>query len=322
MNICAAAENEIKKRRLLAEDAHERRRGEAYFKIPEIREIELRIAQTNSELVKLVINKKGDAEFNRIKQQNLQAQAMIDGLLKKNGFPSDWLSPPYTCNKCADSGFFEGRRCVCFEMALKKLSVQRLNEAANMPKHDFEHFSLDYYKGVKTANGGDCYSVMSDIYDYCTAYADDFSRHSDNLLFYGKTGLGKTHLSLSIAKTAAEKGYCAAYGSLQNYLSAIEKEHFGRAEPGEDTMRTLIEADLLIIDDFGSEFLTDFHESKIYNLINTRINRGLPTIISTNLTKEQLQSRYNDRIISRLFGEYQYFFFVGQDIRQVKRMNS
>ncbi len=107
-----------------------------------------------------------------------------------------------------------------------------------------------------------------------------------------------------------------------NYLRIIEKEHFGRSEnPETDTLQILIAADLLILDDLGSEFRTSFYESVIYNIINSRINLGLPTIISSNLSVSELQKNYNDRIISRLFSVYRILPFVGEDIRQIKRLN-
>lgn len=140
---------------------------------------------------------------------------------------------------------------------------------------------------------------------------------------YGKTGVGKTHLSLSIAKAVAERGFNAAYGSIVNLLTIIEREHFGKVSEEEnmDTVNLLINADLLVLDDLGAEFSSQFYESVTYNIINSRINLGLPTIISTNLTAAELQKKYNERIISRIFGEFSTLCLVGEDIRQIKRLN-
>jgi DNA replication protein DnaC len=322
ISICAAAEQEIKKRRLTAENTLERRREKAFKKIPELTELSDQIAKTNSELVRSVVGKGGERDFSRIMSRNIQAQALLEELLLSNGFPKDWLETPYFCEKCGDSGINGTSRCACFDSVKKKISVQRLNESVNMPDNDFEHFSLSFYDNVKATNGGDCRRIMSGILEYCKAYADDFSRCSDSLLFYGSTGLGKTHLSLSVAKTVAQKGFNVAYGSLLNYLNKLEKEHFGKTESDEDTLRALTDADLLILDDLGSEFQSGFYESSIYNIVNTRLNLTLPTIISTNLTEDEMRKRYNERIISRLFGGYQTFCFVGRDIRQIKRFNA
>lgn len=317
-SIYEQADMEINRRRLNAKSILQERQQDVYSKIPEIKEIENQLSQTNVELVKLVIGKKGDFKnnFNRIKEQNLSAQDMLSDMLSKNGYPADYLLTPYSCSKCHDSGVFEGDRCSCYQDILNKIAVTTLNKSANLPVCDFEHFSLDYYKSSQP----DCYETMKRIYEGSKNYADTFSTSSQSLLFYGNTGLGKTHLSLAIAKAVTEKGYNVAYGSLLNFLSAIEKEHFGKTDTDNDTMNVLINADLLIIDDLGSEFHTPFYETATYNIINSRINLSLPTIISTNLPINSMQDRYNDRIISRIFGAFTTFCFVGQDIRQQKRL--
>ena len=205
----------------------------------------------------------------------------------------------------------------------KKYSIEKLNEQANLPDCDFNHFSLEYYRGKKDADGDDCFEIMTRIYEFCKDYAESFSLRSESLLMYGKTGVGKTHLSLSIAKAVAERGFNAAYGSIVNLLTIIEREHFGKVSEEEnmDTVNLLINADLLVLDDLGAEFSSQFYESVTYNIINSRINLGLPTIISTNLTAAELQKKYNERIISRIFGEFSTLCLVGEDIRQIKRLN-
>jgi DNA replication protein DnaC len=249
---------------------------------------------------------------------------MAADMLTAAGYDENYLDVKYYCPICSDKGFVNGERCKCFTGLLNKYAIEKLNESANMPQCDFEHFSLEYYKGRKGANGGDCYEQMARVYNYCKKYAETFSTNSESIFMYGKTGVGKTHLSLSIAKYAAEKGYTVAYGSLINYLSTIEREHFGKVSEAEnnDTMNLLINTELLVLDDLGSEFYTGFYESATYNIINSRINLGLPTIINTNLTTEELQKKYNDRIISRIFGVFNTLYFSGEDIRQIKRLNN
>lgn len=317
------AENEIKRRRISASNAADARKAEAERKIPEISEINGQLARTSIELSKLILEKKGDFKENleKIKSRNLQGQEMIRSLLSQNGFPPDYLEPVYTCPMCSDKGFIGGERCSCLEKLLIRYAVEKLNSEANMPDCDFEHFSLDYYKGKSDAAGIDCYGKMSENLRFCREYAGHFSTRAPSLFFLGKTGTGKTHISLSIAKEVSSLGFNTAYGSLLNYLRCIEKEHFGKNDMSEtDTLRILIGADLLILDDLGSEFRTSFYESALYNIINSRINLGLPTIISSNLSVDELQKNYNDRIISRLFSVYTTIMFVGEDIRQIKRL--
>ncbi len=317
------AENEVKQNRFRAEREAEERALEAERKIPEIKEISNELSRTSIELSKLILKNKGDFKenFEKIKNRNIQGQEMIRSLLTRNGYPADYLEPRYSCVKCCDKGFYEGQRCSCFERLLTRFAVEKLNSEANMPDCDFEHFSLSYYEG-RSDSGVDCFKRMSENLEFCRQYAERFSTNSSSLFLLGKTGIGKTHISLSIAKEVIKRGFTVAYGSLLNYLRIIEKEHFGRSEnPETDTLQILIGADLLILDDLGSEFRTNFYESVIYNIVNSRINLGLPTIISSNLSVPELQKNYNDRIISRLFSVYHIIPFVGEDIRQIKRLN-
>lgn len=316
------AEQELDRRRLAAESRLDLNIAEAERKIPEIAEIRRQLSSTSVELSKLIIKRDGDfrRNFEKLREQNLQGQAMIKRLLAKNGFPENYLEARYSCQICRDKGYAGGERCVCYKELLNKLAVEKLNSEANMPDCDFEHFSLSYYDG-KSENGMNSRKKMEENLGVCLDYANGFSRNSSSLFILGKTGVGKTHISLAIAKRVTERGYTAAYGSLLNYLRIIEKEHFGRSEDSEsDTMQVLINADLLVLDDLGSEFRSNFYESALYNIINSRINLGLPTIISSNLSVTELQKNYNDRIISRIFGMFTTLMFVGEDVRQIKRL--
>ncbi len=322
-HIYEKAENEVKQNRLRAEREAEERALEVERKIPEIKEITNELSRTSIELSKLILKNKGNfnENFEKIKNRNIQGQEMICSLLTRSGYPADYLEPRYSCPKCCDKGFYDGQRCSCFEKMLTRFAVEKLNSEANMPDCDFEHFSLSYYEG-RMDSGVDCFKRMSENLEFCRQYAERFSSNSSSLFLLGKTGIGKTHISLSIAKEVIKRGFTVAYGSLLNYLRIIEKEHFGRCEnPETDTLQILISADLLILDDLGSEFRTSFYESVIYNIVNSRINLGLPTIISSNLSVPELQKNYNDRIISRLFSVYHILPFVGEDIRQIKRLN-
>ena len=159
---------------------------------------------------------------------------------------------------------------------------------------------------------------MQKILAYCQNYAQYFHKSSPSILMFGKTGLGKTHLSLSIASVALERGYSVLYDSVINFLRKIEREHFGKEHPETDTMELLLTCDLLILDDLGTEFDSSFYQSTIYNLINTRLNRSLPTIISTNLDFNGISNRYEERITSRIYANYSILRFVGQDVRIMK----
>ena len=158
---------------------------------------------------------------------------------------------------------------------------------------------------------------MENVLGYCKAYADDFSKKSPSLLLYGKTGLGKTHLSLSIAGKAVEAGYGVIYMTAQNLFNRLEREKFGRGD-GENTEQAILDCDLLIIDDLGSEFISQLTVSSLYNIVNCRGLEEKPTIISTNLTPDEIRNTYSDRIASRILSAYTILQFDGADIRQLK----
>ena len=314
------AESELTRRRIGTESIANTRLEEIESKIPEIAEINQQLANTSIELSNLILKKQGDLSKNleKLKDSNLQGQEMIKELLKANGYPADYLEIKYHCSMCKDRGYVSGHRCDCFNNLLGKFAVELLNTNSQMRLYSFDSFNLNYYPHTDS-NGASSFIKMQEIYLYCKDYASSFSLKSQSIFMLGLTGLGKTHLSLSIAKVVIEKGYNVAYDSIVNYLRVIEKEHFGRATT--DTLQLLLNTDLLILDDLGSEYESGFYVSTVYNIINTRLNKGLPTIINSNLTPAELQKRYDDRIVSRLLAMYDYLRFVGNDIRQIKRIN-
>jgi len=317
------ANSEMESRRLRAEAEAEKRTEEIYKKLPQVAEIRRMLAGTSSELSQLIIRRNGSFKenFERIKQSNLEGGRMIKDILRANGYPEDYLEVHYRCSACNDTGYTDMGMCDCMKRLISKISADELNRSANMPDADFAHFNLDYYRGI-TLDGVDCYKKMSDNLDFCIKYANNFSKSSKSILMLGKTGVGKTHLSMAIAKEVIKNGYNVIYGSVPNLLREIEKEHFGRAESESDVMSSLCGCDLLIMDDLGAEQKTPFYESAVYNLVNSRMNMGLPTAVSSNYTAEEMYERYNERIISRLFGFYEVLLFAGRDIRQLKRLEN
>ncbi|HAS37868.1 MAG TPA: ATP-binding protein, partial [Ruminococcaceae bacterium] len=249
----------------------------------------------------------------KLAEINLNAQSQRRLFLKKAGFPEDWLDVHYTCPKCEDKGFVNGIMCDCFKDLLKSLEYEKLCSKLPIDSCRFDNFKLDYYPdGAGTSPR----RRMESVLNYCKTYATDFSRRSPSLLLYGKTGLGKTHLSLAVAGKAVESGYGVIYTSAQNLFNKLEKEKFGRSDG--NTEETILDCDLLIIDDLGAEFTTQFTVSALYNIINSRELEGKPTIISTNLTPEQLTSTYSERIASRILSNFVMLYFDGSDIRQIK----
>ncbi len=311
------AENEINRRRIKALSDFELKQAEIEQNAPEIAVINQKIINTSVELSKVIMSKTSDVKsaIEKIKQKNLDAQRMIREFLVDFGYPEDYLDLHFTCTLCNDTGFVEGQRCRCFNDLLRSYSIDEVNQNSCIKLCEFNNFNLDYYPEEVDSNSGISpkHKMMMN-FNACKQYVNNFNTNSDNLFFCGKTGLGKTFLSSAIASELLKKGYKVAFDSVQNYLKAIENEHFGRAND-KDTLQALNDADLVILDDLGSEFNSPFYSSALYNIINTRLNKNVPTIISSNLSIEELRNKYDDRLISRITGMFSWFIFLGKDIR-------
>ncbi len=309
----------ISARRNRAHAINEEHFTEVNARIPEIVEINRQLFQTSRSILNIIRSGKDVTEqIEHLRRQNQQAQQMARQLLTMHGYPENYLEIVYTCPKCSDTGYYQGTYCSCLTELTAQIAAEELNKNAQINLCSFDTFDLSYYANQRTENGTDCYKAMESIFLFCKEYAQHFTKTSPSILMYGETGLGKTHLSLSIASAALDKGYSVLYDSVINFLLQIEHEHFGRDQSGNDTLSLLLSCDLLILDDLGTEFDSPFYQSVIYNIINTRMNRCLPTIISTNLDYNGISYRYNERITSRLFTTYVPHHFVGRDVRALR----
>lgn len=254
-----------------------------------------------------------------LRQINLDTQAKLGGILKKHKLPDDYFEVKYSCPICEDTGTVGTKLCSCMIETLKKLTIDEEGKKSPLKFSRFEDFRLDYYSDSKNvADGETAREHMRKILDFCRAYAAGFDRDSVSVFMYGETGLGKTHLSLAIAAEVIEKGFSVVYNSAQNILNRLNRIQFGK-EDDETFEPMLLGCDLLVIDDLGAEFQTAFTQAAVYNIINTRMNSGLPTIISTNIGLEDIAANYTKRISSRIIGEYAVLRFLGEDVRQIKK---
>lgn len=310
-----AAKEIIEKRRTDAIAESERRRAELHAAAPEAAEIDRALRQTGMALFRAACEGGKDSPaFLRVMQENAALLEARAALLDALGLPRDYTEVHYTCTACGDSGYVDIKMCSCLRRELTLAGFRSSGLGALLDSQTFENFSLDYYRSDPKN-----LRLMERNLAIARAYADNFTPNAGNLLFFGRTGLGKTHLSTAIARVAIERGYDVRYDSAQNVFADFEHERF-RARRDEESVRTekYFACDLLILDDIGTEPTTSFTLACFYNIINSRLIAGRPTIISTNLSEEELEKRYDDRIVSRLFGEYQPLIFVGEDIRRQK----
>ena len=314
--------SKLEKRRLFSEQELEKRRNRLFELSPRAEQIEYQLAKTSIVAAKAVISGSDiKDELESLKVKNMALQYELNDILDRLDFARNWLEEWHTCEKCKDTGYIDGKMCDCMKKLLKDTANEQLNRISPLSLSDFDSFSLEYYSKIPPKeNMKSPYEQMSGVLANCKKYAENFSHDSNSLLFQGAPGLGKTHLSLAIAKSAIDKGYGVIYVSAPAMLLKIENERFGNRDNAKnDTEQLIMNCDLLIIDDLGTEFSTRFTVSAIYNIINSRMITSKPTIISTNLSVKELQEKYNDRTVSRIIGMLRRVEFVGTDVRQLKR---
>jgi len=246
-----------------------------------------------------------------LRKENEALQEERRALLRSLGLPENYTKPQYTCTVCNDTGYTEKGMCACLKRLLTEAGFRSSGLGGLIEKQSFDNFSLSYYTGEALASAK---RALEDA----KQFAEDFSSSNEaHLLFIGGTGLGKTHLSTAIARRVIERGYDVVYETAQNIIADFEYDRFKSGYGTEESRsEKYFDCDLLIMDDLGAELTNQFTVSSLYNIINTRINRGKSMIISTNLGHNGLLERYDERITSRLFGEFCPYMFKGEDIRR------
>ena len=304
--------DEFEAKRLKNEAEKDRRLGEIYSKIPEIYEIDKELSKTGVSIMGCALGGKESFEdnLNKLKQRNLSLQEKRAELLKSNGYRENYTDLKYDCPLCNDYGAYNGKICSCYKSRLIEEQFKESGISSLAKTQTFDTFSLDYYENKEE---------MGELLGYSKNYVQDFDTKKTNLLFAGGTGLGKTHLSTAIAVELIKKGYNVVYESAQNIFFDFENDRFIDRFGGEEPVSTkYLDCDLLIIDDLGAENITAFSVSCLYNILNTRLNKKLPIIASTNFTSQEIRKKYHDRITSRLFSDFGIKMFKGTDIRRQK----
>ncbi len=298
------------------------RKAEVYEKLPRIRKIDQEIAASSIQAIRERLDH-GNDTTGSAKERNHKLIAEKKALLQANGYSEDYLQPIYTCPLCQDTGRVGTRYCSCFEQAAISLLYRQSNLEQVLQTENFEHFDLSYYpKDTDDSHPYSPYENMSNILSKAKEFVSSFDNAGGNLLFYGRTGLGKTFLSHCIAKALLDTHHTVLYQSSIHLFEDICSDavmNKGRNPQSEETYRYLYSCDLLIIDDLGTEYTNSFVSSELYNILNTRMRDKKSTLISTNLDLQELTERYSDRITTRIIAEYKVFKFYGSNIRLAKR---
>ena len=250
-----------------------------------------------------------------------KAKQDLTALLAASGRPADALEPHFTCKKCQDTGMFEGHTCGCVHKVMQKLRREEIESLSSLSISSFDTMELRCYPNTMDAKLGEpVRTYMGGLLQELRTYAEEFDHDSESLMLFGNAGLGKTHAALAIAGIVLEKDLDVIYVSSPDFFAKLEALHFG-ADPGgeeETLLQTAAGADLLILDDLGTEFNSSFFLSTLYSLLNNRLGAHLPTIVTTNITDGALLEKlYTEKISSRL-SSFVPCLFVGEDIRGLK----
>jgi len=317
--LLALAREALGERRKSRTRERARREEEIFSKLPRTRELSREIESTMRELFALAL-KPGtqETEVDDIRRRNLTLQEQLRRELLNAFYPEDYLDETPFCALCGDTGAVGNKICSCLEACYAAEQTKSLSNLFKLGRESFETFRLDYYDDEPPP----ARAVMEGVFKACQSYANNFGPSSPNLFLSGAPGLGKTFLSASIARVVAGRGFSVVYDTFTSIFARLEEERFSRADDisaVREQIRRYRECDLLIADDLGAELTTSFTVSALYELINTRLITKKKTIVSSNMSPDDLAARYSVQTASRLSGEYTVLRFYGSDIRLKKR---
>lgn len=296
----------------------EAKRRSMWARIPRLAELDGVLSRTGSRIMAAAAAG-GDvaARVAEIERENERLLAERAQLLASRGVAADFDAPQFACAVCGDTGYDGSRVCECVRRKHNAYLYNKSGLGKVLAGQSFDSFELGYYSmaASRAVNGVTERENMQSIVACCKRAARQIGPRCVNLLLMGGTGLGKTHLSSAIAKEVINAGYAVIYDSAQNVFGEYEDNHFGRAKTD---VKRFENADLLIIDDLGAEFVSSFSVAAVYNLLNVRTLNGRSTIVSTNLSPKELNRNYQERITSRLFGEFTVLHFFGRDVRMLR----
>ncbi|MDF2540821.1 MAG: hypothetical protein K0S47_539 [Herbinix sp.] len=304
----------------------DRRRQEAFAAIPELKRLENEMITLSAQSGRMAIL--GDTScLMQLKEQSQSLKQRQIELLLSHGYPENYLTLHYQCSKCKDTGFIGTEKCNCFKQAITDLLYNGSNIKTILAKENFNNFSFAYYSDdyIDETLGSSPLSNMQKVVASCKTFIRHFDKKRDNLLLLGNTGVGKTFLANCIAKELLDKGYTVIYLTAFHLFDILEKYKFGKDEENAyqaaNQFSYILDCDLLIIDDLGTELNNTFTTSQLYLCINERLLRRKSTIISTNLSLDNLNTNYSERIYSRIISNYSIRRIIGDDIRLRKAIS-
>lgn len=298
------------------------RREEVYERIPRIRILEESISEKSLQHAHKLygpsdgpVRKSPDSKevLSDLRTELSELRREKEALLQKAGYPADYLDMHYVCPDCRDTGYMGRKKCHCFKREEIRLLYSSSRLETILTEENFSTLSYEVYDEEQK-------KIMPAIIRTCRDFADHFSESFRNLHFYGPVGTGKTFLSNCIAKALLDQGYSVIYFTAFQFFELFSPGNSGssRAEGEPDS---LLESDLLILDDLGTELANTFTVSRLFQILNERALRRKSTILSTNLSPRDFRDIYSERVFSRITSSYTLVKFSGSDIRIRKKIS-
>lgn len=300
--------------------------------VPKYSELEEKKNIIAIDYAKKILSEKGVDK--QIAEENLSIKIAeidkeIEKLLKANGIEKGYTKIRYDCDKCKDTGMINSNlganHCNCFIQKVVNLTYNQEN-MSRLNEENFKTFDIGFYAKdsdqerykINVSPRENIQNIKKIAEKFCENVKN---KEQKNLLFIGNTGTGKTFLSNSIAKKSMDMGYTVLYQTAPVLMDTVLdiKFSYNKEDVNKERYYRILDVDVLIIDDLGTETLSNNKFTELFNIINTRLLKDKKTVISTNLTLNELGHEYDERIISRLIGNYIICKFVGEDIRLKKK---
>lgn len=300
-----------------------RRIEEVYEKIPLIKDLDGQIGVLAGRALRLSLSGNSSAK-DTLREDIALISEQKKAALLAGGYSADYLDEIFTCPKCKDTGFIDGKPCECLKAEVVRLLYSRSELKEILERENFDTFEYDLYSDdyIDPDTGISAAENIDAVVDHCHYFINNFDKTFDNLLFYGRAGTGKTFLINCIAKELIEKSYSVIYLSAVQLFNLLADYSFKRSNTTiyrQISFDELLRCDLLIIDDLGTEMSNSFTESSLFDCLNERLIHQKSTIISTNFSLQELQQKYEERIFSRTAGNYTPLKIFGDDIRIKKK---
>lgn len=302
----------------------EERIAQIYQRIPVIKELDGFISTSAvASARRLLDGDKGALESLRNEIADLREQKRV--LLKAAGFSPDFMDMQYRCPDCKDTGYKDGNKCHCFRQFEMKYLYAQSNIEQIIAVENFRTFSYESFDNTMIVPNLNrtVRQYMVQVVETCKNFVNGFSAEQGNLLFTGPTGVGKTFLTNCIARELIDQYFSVIYLSANDLFEVFSKNRFDYQdeEDVKGMYQYILDCDLLIIDDLGTELNNSFTSSELFYCVNERLNSSRATIISTNHPLNELRDRYTERVTSRLMSRYTVIPLYGDDIRIRKKRN-